>query len=123
MRIGALAQATGVSVRVLRHYEAQGLIGAQRSENGYRAFTAATVEQVRWIRDLLDCGFGTRQIEGLMHCLQQASWDAASCASGLALHQAKLDELDAMIRTLSERRGRLAARIDTLRSAGAPPGA
>src|SRR4051812_10629302 len=107
MRIGALAQASAVSVRVLRHYEAQGLIVAGRATNGYREFASDTVEQVRWIRDLLDCGFSTRQIAGLMPCLA-GSWDAATCAAGLDLHRKKLAQLDAQIAVLTERRAKLA---------------
>jgi len=36
MRIGELAKRTGVSVRSLRYYDKMGLLGAGRSENGYR---------------------------------------------------------------------------------------
>jgi len=110
MQIGALSKATSVSPRVLRHYEAQGLIESQRGANGYREFDPGTQEQVRWIRDLLDCGFSTRQILGLMDCLR-GGYDADNCATGLALHQRKLDELDALIGVLSERRQRLRSRI------------
>jgi MerR family transcriptional regulator, copper efflux regulator len=110
MRIGALARATSVSTRTLRHYEAQGLIVSRRGPNGYRDFDPATLEQVHWIRDLLDCGFSTRQIVGMMDCLR-GGYDADSCAAGLALHRRKLDELDALIGVLSERRERLRSRI------------
>ena len=36
MQIGELAATTGTTVRVLRHYEKQGLILARRRQNGYR---------------------------------------------------------------------------------------
>lgn len=110
MRIGTLSQRTSVSPRVLRHYETQGLIVSRRAPNGYREFDPATLEQVQWIRDLLDCGFSTRQIAGMMDCLR-GGYDAGSCAAGLALHRRKLDELDALIGVLSERRERLRHRI------------
>ena len=38
MRIGELSAAAGVSIRVLRHYEAQGLIQSRRSANNYREY-------------------------------------------------------------------------------------
>jgi DNA-binding transcriptional MerR regulator len=110
MRIGALSQATSVSPRVLRHYEAKGLIVSRRGPNGYREFDPATEEQVAWIRDLLDCGFSTRQIAGMMDCLR-GGYDADSCSAGLALHRRKLDEIDALIAVLGERRERLRSRI------------
>lgn len=110
MLIGTLARVTGVSVRMLRHYEAQGLIGAQRSENRYRAFDRAAIEQVAWIRDLIDCGFSTRQIAPMMACLRGTP-DPDACAEGLALHRRKLAELDALIGELSDRRARLRQRL------------
>lgn len=39
LKIGALAQATGVSVRSIRHYDQHGLLASTRAQNGYRAFT------------------------------------------------------------------------------------
>jgi DNA-binding transcriptional MerR regulator len=110
LRIGALARAAGVSPRTLRHYESQGLIRARRGANGYRVFDAAAVEQVGWIRDMLDCGFGTRQIAGMMDCLGGA-YDARTCAAGLALFLRKRDELDELIAVLAARRARLERRI------------
>ena len=41
MRIGELAQRTGVTTRALRFYEDQGLLTARRSANGYRVYTRA----------------------------------------------------------------------------------
>jgi MerR family copper efflux transcriptional regulator len=111
MRIGELARQAGVSVRVLRHYEAQGLIQSQRLANGYRDYPSATADQVRWIRDLIDCGFGTRQIQGFLHCFRNENFDPEQCAAGLAQHLEKQRELDEMIAVLTERRHRLSERI------------
>lgn len=38
LKTNALAQATGASVRSIRHYDQQGLLASTRAENGYRAF-------------------------------------------------------------------------------------
>lgn len=111
MRIGQLAQAAGTTVRLLRHYESQGLIESQRLPNGYRDYGSDTVDKVRWIRELLDCGFSTRQIQGYIHCFGEQHFDAGACAAGLAQHDEKLRELDELITVLGERRERLAARI------------
>ena len=111
MRIGELASQAGVSVRVLRHYETQGLIQSRRLANGYRDYPLVAVAMVRWIRDLLDCGFATRQIQGFLHCFGNENFDAEQCAAGLAQHVEKLRELDELIDVLSERRRRLSERI------------
>jgi DNA-binding transcriptional MerR regulator len=55
MRIGELATAAGVSVRVLRHYEAKGLIGSVRSVNGYRDYGQSAVKAVKQIRLVINC--------------------------------------------------------------------
>ena len=41
MKIGDLAQRTGVSVRMLRFYEAQGLLSPARNAAGYRLYGEA----------------------------------------------------------------------------------
>lgn len=111
MRIGELASKTGVSVRVLRHYETQGLIKSQRLSNGYRDYHFHAVERVQWVRDLLACGFSTRQIREFLPCLENGNIDPQKCT---AKHIAKLQELDEMINLLTERRRRLSERLTIL---------
>lgn len=111
MQIGELARAADTTARLLRHYEKQGLIHAQRLDNGYRDYPPETVELVRWIRELLDCGFSTRQIQGFIHCFGQEQAEAAECVAGLQQYRAKLRELDELVAVLAERRKRLAARM------------
>jgi hypothetical protein len=48
MRIGELSAAAAGSIRVLRHYEAQGLIQSRRSANNYREYPKGTVEVSAW---------------------------------------------------------------------------
>ena len=114
MRIGELAREADVSVRVLRHYESQGLIESQRMANGYRDYAPGSVEMVRWTRDLIECGFSTRQIHGFLHCFGSENFDPTECAAGLAQHQEKLRELDELIDVLSQRRRRLSERMTAM---------
>src|SRR5690349_18676276 len=55
MRIGELADATGVSTRSLRYYEEQGLIRSDRTAGGWREFDPSMVERVVMIQHLLAC--------------------------------------------------------------------
>lgn len=48
-RIGELAQLSGVSVRVLRHYDQIGLLPAMTAENGYRYYDDAGLERLQEI--------------------------------------------------------------------------
>ncbi|WP_326736360.1 MerR family transcriptional regulator [Streptomyces sp. NBC_01022] len=69
MRIGALADTTGVSPRLLRYYEEQGLLQPVRLSNGYREYSDSDVAAVRHIRTLLAAGLPTTVIAQLLHCV------------------------------------------------------
>ncbi|MCQ4206909.1 MerR family transcriptional regulator [Streptomyces longispororuber] len=70
MRIGDLAHETGVSRRLLRYYEEQGLLRPVRSDNGYREYADADVAMVRHIRTLLAAGLSTAVIGRVVHCVR-----------------------------------------------------
>ncbi|XRQ07183.1 MerR family transcriptional regulator [Actinomadura welshii] len=69
MRIGEVAGATGVSRRLLRYYEEQGLLRPVRRANGYREYSASDVATVRHVRALLSTGLPTAAIARLLHCV------------------------------------------------------
>ncbi|GAA5178872.1 hypothetical protein GCM10023322_07070 [Rugosimonospora acidiphila] len=60
MRIGTLARETGVSERLLRYYEEQGLLRPVRLANGYREYDESDVTTVSHIRALLAAGLPER---------------------------------------------------------------
>lgn len=68
MKIGELAARTGVPARMLRYYEAQGLIQPLRLHNGYRDYDDYLVDRVVKIRGLLDAGIPTRIIGEILPC-------------------------------------------------------
>ncbi|MBH0779410.1 MerR family transcriptional regulator [Nocardia bovistercoris] len=69
MRIGELSERTGTPRRLLRYYEEQGLLVADRAPNGYRDYPDACVHRVLQIRGLLDSGLPTRIIKQILPCL------------------------------------------------------
>jgi DNA-binding transcriptional MerR regulator len=71
MRIGKLAERTGVPRRLLRYYEEQGLITPRRLDNGYREYDDHLVDRVMKVRGLLDSGIPTRIIADMLPCLDQ----------------------------------------------------
>ncbi|MEV5550546.1 MerR family transcriptional regulator [Streptomyces sp. NPDC052309] len=69
MRIGDLAHETGVSRRMLRYYEEQGLLRPVRLDNGYRDYAEADVATVNHVRAMLAAGLSTAVIAKVVHCV------------------------------------------------------
>ena len=67
MKIGQASQESGVSQRMIRHYEAIGLIPpAARRDSGYRDYDARDVNTLRFIRRARDLGFPVEEIVELL---------------------------------------------------------
>jgi DNA-binding transcriptional MerR regulator len=71
VRIGTLARRTGVSERLLRYYEEQGLLQPARLPSGYRVYAEPDVETVRHIRALLTAGLPTAVIAQVLPCVRE----------------------------------------------------
>ncbi|WP_445995925.1 MerR family transcriptional regulator [Okibacterium fritillariae] len=71
MKIGELAACTGAPARMLRYYEAKGLIQPVRLHNGYRDYGDYLVDRVIKIRGLLDAGIPTRVIGEILPCFDR----------------------------------------------------
>jgi DNA-binding transcriptional MerR regulator len=70
MRIGELADASGVSARSLRYYEQHGLIRSERTHGGWRDFDDSMVERVVMIQHLFAAGLGSTTVNELLPCLE-----------------------------------------------------
>jgi MerR family transcriptional regulator, copper efflux regulator len=106
MNISAASTASGVSAKMIRHYEALGLVpGVRRSDAGYRQYDEATVHMLRFIRRARDLGFDTKEIGALLQLWRNKRRSSAEVKRIAAKHVAALDEriaaLQAMQRTLS----------------------
>jgi MerR family transcriptional regulator, copper efflux regulator len=112
MRIGELAEATGLSRDTLRYYEKRGLLRARRGGNGYRDYPAEAADWLRYIRTAQALGFTLQEIEADLPLLSAAEGDSVAVAAALrAALQAKLAEIDRRIDGLQALRGELAQRL------------
>jgi DNA-binding transcriptional MerR regulator len=114
MRIGELADLTGVSARSLRYYEQQGLLAPQRADNGYRTYDRLDAVRVANFKDLLDAGLTLEDIRPPLEkgCLDAPLRQSAYCAEELILATDRLATLDDRIAALQGLRRRLARHID-----------
>lgn len=107
MNIGQAAKASGISQRMIRHYEATGLIPKPaRRDSGYRDYDDADVHTLRFIRRSRDLGFPIEEIGkllGLWRDRGRASADVKRLATARARElKRKEDELRAMRRSLEQ---------------------
>jgi MerR family copper efflux transcriptional regulator len=107
MNIGQAAAASGVSAKMLRYYESIGLMPkADRTEAGYRAYTASDVNTLRFIRRARDLGLPIERIRllvGLWRDRNRSSADVKRITEEyVAELEAKILELTAMRDSLQE---------------------
>lgn len=69
MRIGELAEASGVSPRSLRYYEEQGLIRSTRTRGNWREFDEEMIDRVVMIQHLFAAGLRSGTVGELLPCL------------------------------------------------------
>ena len=67
MRISDAGRLSGVSTRLIRHYESEGLLSPTgRDANGYRIFNERNVHELRFIKRARFLGFPIKQIDELL---------------------------------------------------------
>jgi DNA-binding transcriptional MerR regulator len=105
LKIGQLAQRSGVGVRALRYYEEQGLLRAGRTPAGQRVYEESDVDRVRFYQQLCAAGLTSRNIAQLLPCTESGHTDAEQRAMLRGQRdriRAKVDELTAVLERLDD---------------------
>ncbi|HLL71680.1 MAG TPA: heavy metal-responsive transcriptional regulator [Pyrinomonadaceae bacterium] len=106
LRIGEVAEASGVGVEALRFYERRGLLGRPaRTASGYRAYDASVLERLAFIKRAQAIGFSLDEIAEILEMRGQG---VAPCVEVREAARRKLAELDARLAELRRYRNELA---------------
>ena len=93
LRVGALARATGKTVRAIHLYEELGLLRPQtRSSGGFRLYRERAVERVRWIDLLHGLGFSLPEMRTVLEKWWNADLGPAAMDELRSLFVRKLEE-------------------------------
>ena len=107
LNIGEAAKASGVSAKMIRHYESIGLTGAvRRTDAGYRVYSNEEVQVLQFIHRGRQLGFSLEQIGDLLALWKDTDRSSAEVKALTKRHIAELNrkiaEMEAMKRTLEK---------------------
>lgn len=105
MEIGAAARQSGVSAKMIRHYESIGLLPkAARTQANYRVYRPSDVHTLRFIKRARTLGFSMEDIRQLLGLWQNRSRSSAAVKSISRKH----------VQELKERIAQMQSMVDTL---------
>ena len=108
MKIGDVAEASGLSAKTIRYYEDIGLIRPVRGKNGYRAFVEADVHKLTFLARARSLGFSIRDCRTLLSLYEDRRRASADVKT---LAEAHLHRIDRKIAELEGLRGTLASLV------------
>ena len=121
MKIGELSRRTGTSVRMLRYYEAEGLLAPVRRANGYRDYGAMEEEIVRRIHLLGSAGLTLSTIRQFLPCVRSDDPIFKPCAKLRRTLAKQVELLDQRIGDLARSRTILAGFVTAAKPPNAKP--
>lgn len=105
MNIGEAANSSGISSKMIRHYEGIGLIQpSARTANGYRTYSEQDLHTLRFIKSARSMGFSLDEVKQLLSLWQDNNRSSASVKTLVLQH----------IKTLNQKIAEMTAMRDTL---------
>lgn len=92
MNIGEAARQSGVSAKMIRHYESLGLIRPERRPNNYRHYGPREVAVLRFIRHARELAFPLAEVKRLLALWQDPSRQSAEVQRIALGHVEALEE-------------------------------
>jgi DNA-binding transcriptional MerR regulator len=113
MKIGELAQRTGLTASRIRFYEKSGLLSAvERRENGYRQYGPEALWMLEIIASAQSAGFSLDEIRSLLPD-SQSTWQHDALMESL---QRKVADIELLQQRLAQNKARLLVAIDTMKN-------
>lgn len=105
--IGEAARRTGISAKMIRHYEETGLLApAGRTGSNYRVYCENDLHSLRFVRRARDLGFSMVEIAELLALWRDRERASSGVKAVAIAHVAQLHrriaELESMARTLTD---------------------
>jgi Cu(I)-responsive transcriptional regulator len=107
MKIGAAAAASGVNAKMIRHYEAIGLLRpTERRDNAYRDYGERDIHELRFIRRARRLGFSIAEIGALLTLWRDRARPSREVKRIAEAHigdlEARIADMQAMAKTLAK---------------------
>jgi DNA-binding transcriptional MerR regulator len=122
MRIGELAERSGVSTKTIRYYEDIGLVPpAPRLASGYRDYDPSMIDRLAFIRSAQAVGLSLGEIRGIVALRDDGQTPCGHVLDLLRTRSAELDRRIAELRGLRGELNRLVVRAGALDPADCDP--
>lgn len=107
INIGEAAKATGISQKMVRHYESLGLLAhPPRTDSGYRLYNEDALNTLHFIRRARDLGFGIPEISELLDLWRNRRRSSATvkkmAQTQIDALQQRIDSMESMKRSLQD---------------------
>ena len=114
MKIGELAERSGLSTKAIRYYEDIGILPEpERASNGYRVYEPRVVDRIEFIRDAQSAGLSLVDIQMVLELRDSGEGTCDHVTTTLTEHR---DNIDQQLQDLQKTRRRLTELIDRARS-------